>query len=256
MRNLIPILFCSFLTIGGFAQDFQKSVASSELTLSLDSVVGEIGDTVHVSLRCFEFVEIYALFGTLQYDATSLELFSYNPDSLANNLSVNLDTAGQVPFSWFFTNPIGATFPDSSSLFSIDFKIISAEGSTLTFTDSPNQLEYWSDYTPFGGWNIYVPDTLSGQVSHIGTTVGSIETLEKNIIVYPNPASGQVRIDFGKTVRGATLQVINVMGTVASTLQLNELQYFDLELPKAKGIYFLQLTTTDGQVETLKIVKE
>lgn len=195
MRHIIPILFFAILSLEGFAQDFRKSAASSELIISLDTVAAEIGDTVQISMRGFGFIDIYALYGTILYDTTSLELISYNPDSLVNNLSVNLDTAGQLPFSWFFTSPYGATFPDSSSLFSMDFKIIgTSESSTLTFADSPSQLEYWSDYTPFGGWNIYFPDTVPGQISLIETPVGLKENPRTDLLVYPNPTNWTLTI--------------------------------------------------------------
>jgi len=74
--------------------------------------------------------------------------------------------------------------------------------------------------------------------------------------IYPNPTTGDIRLDLGGIVEDITLNVLNAQGALIQTEQLNNVQTHELTLPKTCGIYFIQLMDAEGRVETLKVVRE
>jgi hypothetical protein len=77
-----------------------------------------------------------------------------------------------------------------------------------------------------------------------------------NLPIYPNPTTGQVRIDLGQILDNTTLNIYNPVGSLVHTQQLNGVQYIDHELHGAKGIYLLQLVDQDGNTANNKLIKE
>ncbi len=76
------------------------------------------------------------------------------------------------------------------------------------------------------------------------------------ISVYPNPTTGRVRLDFGKTTTDLTLQVMTRLGLLIHSEPVNGIQYTDIELPETNGLYFIHLLSSDGKRSTLKVIKQ
>jgi len=78
----------------------------------------------------------------------------------------------------------------------------------------------------------------------------------QELLVYPNPTSGQVHVNLLSVKPDLTIIVINSLGEIVFKEIRKSVQEFDYQLPDRSGIYFIQLTTADGLVRTLKVVKE
>lgn len=73
---------------------------------------------------------------------------------------------------------------------------------------------------------------------------------------YPNPTTGQVHISLSSLESSLTIGVFNCLGELEMEETRKSVQSFDYQLPDRSGIYYIQLTTADGLVRTLKVVKE
>ena len=74
--------------------------------------------------------------------------------------------------------------------------------------------------------------------------------------VYPNPTVGKVNIDLGKSYSNLTLKVMNVSGQLIdekSYLSINKIEY---DLKGSKGIYFIEITSENEGIKTLKLLKD
>jgi len=86
--------------------------------------------------------------------------------------------------------------------------------------------------------------------------VGNPENRLNNTVAYPNPTTGNIRLDLGQTAENITLNVLNVHGALIHTEELNNVQTHQLTLPEISGIYFIQLMDAEGRIETQKVVRE
>ncbi|KAA9345757.1 T9SS type A sorting domain-containing protein [Adhaeribacter soli] len=75
------------------------------------------------------------------------------------------------------------------------------------------------------------------------------------VSIYPNPARGQITIDF-PTYRNAKAKLYNVQGKLVQEIALDQPKTTLSTSGLNKGIYLLKLNSTSGQVFTKKIVLE
>lgn len=76
-----------------------------------------------------------------------------------------------------------------------------------------------------------------------------------DIIVYPNPTSGNVTLDLGLRYIEVRVQIKNSLGQCVKEKVYNSVQTLTVELPQPKGFYFL-LVEADGIKNTIRIIKE
>jgi len=76
------------------------------------------------------------------------------------------------------------------------------------------------------------------------------------VVVYPNPTSNTVTISFDEnhSFRAATLR--NNLGQITESQKISPYSQFVMEINGPSGIYLLELTTTSGVNEQIKIIKE
>jgi len=78
-----------------------------------------------------------------------------------------------------------------------------------------------------------------------------------NLKVYPNPTSGQYRIEFNKIVKDISIEVMDLNGKTVQTEYFNgenNTLNLDASILQA-GVYFLNIRTTDGQIGRERLVK-
>lgn len=102
---------------------------------------------------------------------------------------------------------------------------------------------------------ISVTDTL---IINLNIPDSSNDPVLNRIIVYPNPASSHMYIDFGNhtLMQNYTCQILNALGQpVFFTPVDQKLYYLDLSTWSGKGTYFIRIINDFGQtVETKKII--
>lgn len=87
----------------------------------------------------------------------------------------------------------------------------------------------------------------------IDTAVDDVKAL--SVKVWPNPVTDQLNIDLGNTKVAKTVVVYSQTGTLLTKMITEEATATINFEGYAKGIYLLNIISSDGSVETLKIVK-
>jgi len=102
----------------------------------------------------------------------------------------------------------------------------------------------------------FLGDSGSAYIFELDVTGITENNFGSSFIVYPNPTSGKINIDLGKTYSGVDITVKNLLGQVSLTKTYKSTHLADLEINDAVGIYFIEIRTTDGKSALLKVVKE
>ena len=79
--------------------------------------------------------------------------------------------------------------------------------------------------------------------------MGVKENAKNNFTFFPNPSDGNITIT---TNSMSTVQIINIVGNIVSTLNINGTKTVDMS-DLSKGSYFIKVTT-EGKTETKKLI--
>jgi hypothetical protein len=128
---------------------------------------------------------------------------------------------------------------------------------TLNPTDELNYTGIFDDLNP-GEYTVEVSDFNDcGPVESITLTVGAINSiydilLGENILIYPNPTSSILFIDFDNMDDAFSVQIINISGQVVYT---DELESSQMEVPSidmsnySNGFYFIRIYNSKGSYQ-------
>ena len=86
-------------------------------------------------------------------------------------------------------------------------------------------------------------------------TVDVASAEESQFAIYPNPSSGNATLQFGSVQSQANILVLNSLGQHFESFKATNTDKVEIELPESRGIYFLNVTTSDGSTSNLRIVK-
>jgi hypothetical protein len=76
-----------------------------------------------------------------------------------------------------------------------------------------------------------------------------------NISLYPNPTHGEIWIDLHQSFSHLSVIVRNILGSVVSISNYQDVSKINLNLHGECGLYFVELQNNDGNINTLKILK-
>lgn len=80
--------------------------------------------------------------------------------------------------------------------------------------------------------------------------------LSEQVTVYPNPTTGNIVIDMGAVYSSVNVTIRNVIGQVVSSGSYNSTSLIQTNISTEPGIYFVELTTANGQSTVVRIVKQ
>lgn len=76
------------------------------------------------------------------------------------------------------------------------------------------------------------------------------------ITIFPNPTSGNIKVDISQTVGNLTIHVSDVTGRNILEKTLIDVENFNVSLPNESGVYFISITSVEnGIYRTFKIIK-
>lgn len=88
------------------------------------------------------------------------------------------------------------------------------------------------------------------------STVGISEQTETDDWqVYPNPSSGQYRINCESIVNDVEISILDINGKLVSNSKFKNRNTIDINLKQASGIYFARIVTQD-QTQIIRLIKE
>jgi hypothetical protein len=91
---------------------------------------------------------------------------------------------------------------------------------------------------------------------HQVTTVGLNDLNRSAASIYPNPSTGNLKVNLGETYDQLTVTITNVMGQQLSSKVYENVNMIDMQLVEATGIYFIELQSLNGLNATYRIVKQ
>ena len=133
-------------------------------------------------------------------------------------------------------------------LFDSTFNNTSFETATVLLTPitSGNYHVGFHGYSDADMWRIYLDDIILDYPTNLNTS-----SIHNEISIFPNPTSGLFTIQT-KTDKTTTVEILNLQGKIIYKNHINNTQTIDLT-NNAKGIYLVNITTTDG-FEVYKII--
>lgn len=118
------------------------------------------------------------------------------------------------------------------------------------FLNDLEQTETTNEYSPFtnGVYSVTVEDELGCQVTATYTLeILSIDELDNQINLYPNPATEYVEIN-SSTEMIESISVINITGKLMQEHQVNAMQYIINNTELAKGMYFIKIKMKNQEI--------
>ncbi|MFC2111428.1 GEVED domain-containing protein [Bacteroidota bacterium] len=87
--------------------------------------------------------------------------------------------------------------------------------------------------------------------------VGIIENiLGEELVLFPNPTSGKVSVDLGKTYDDVDIRVITIVGQVILSKHFDNTNLLSFEIEDSSGLYFVEIRTSEDASKILKVIKE
>ncbi|MCF8299128.1 MAG: T9SS type A sorting domain-containing protein [Saprospiraceae bacterium] len=101
--------------------------------------------------------------------------------------------------------------------------------------------------------NTCVDTSICFTINNVGIVESSISPTFK---AYPNPTSGKLNIDLGKTYNNINIVIRNVLGQIVLTQSFETTNLLKFEINEASGVYFVEIRTDEGGLGVLKMMKE
>lgn len=98
--------------------------------------------------------------------------------------------------------------------------------------------------------------SFSTNCNNACSPVGIEENTLSQLSIYPNPTIGSINIDLEETESNISLRLINALGQIVLTKNYTSTNHINFDIDAPKGLYFLQLETSNGKTQTLKVIKE
>ncbi len=138
-------------------------------TLVLDTISGKVGETVAVTFRVRDFIDVGLLFGRMDYDPAVLE-FVYFEKIYPDNYYVSQEFPGLLRMDW---NPNPGPIPDDQEILRLWFKLVGKVGECSPVIMSKFQgADDYNDFYPNtepGLICIDPPDGLYISATHCGS---------------------------------------------------------------------------------------
>lgn len=89
------------------------------------------------------------------------------------------------------------------------------------------------------------------------TVVGIVESeLNANFILFPNPTSENISIQFTNDQAFVKVRLISIIGQELKTQSFQNTKLIDYTIEQAEGIYFIEVTDSKGTISLKRIIKQ
>jgi len=119
-------------------------------------------------------------------------------------------------------------------------------------------LDWGFDYKAVGIGNRHAANTTAALIVNgmVGVNTGWAGIKEIDFVLYPNPATDKLTLDFGTEVSNAQITILDLQGCNLMALNLTNIQTHTLDISSLKsGVYFLKVIN-GNKVSNNKFVKE
>jgi len=137
----------------------------------------------------------------------------------------------------------------------LDTLIINLVGEEIIVTGGTPPYEITIDTT-----GSYLTVTVMDFDSCISTAQFIITDISKviteGLCIFPNPTTGIIQIDFGTLQDQVTISTMNLAGKLIKSQTMVTTKFVSYRLPETAGVYIINITYTDGNYQSFRVVKE
>lgn len=223
-------------------------------SVGINEFIKQIGDRIYKLNKCDSTFSLLYDFGSNVGDTITI---APNVCQFNDSFQLRVDSIIPININGNVLNHFYITQLDISSGIQFDGSIIEGIGNTVSFYP----LIGFCD--PVGGPLRCYNDTVIGEYN-AGLYGGVCDTVFvginehhlSNLSLYPNPTTGKISIDLGKTQTNLKATLTNGLGQLISTQQFESTNVINIDINTPTGIYFLKVVTANGATTTIKVLKE
>ncbi len=251
--------FTAYLdSLGGYDDEIEIGFITSDGSgVILSAIPAKTPSSENYNVRIKSTDPIY-----VSSESNSFEIIY---DSIAPELIISSVVGSSTSVS-----PINVKFTFTEEIVGFELSDIDVDNGIASNLQKINAQEYEADITPYAGGLVLVElkedviqdlaENLNKGVVQWSTEyipgVGINELSQLGISVYPNPSSGIFTINFSKNGTHAKIRVINLIGEVLSTVELNNRNTYKFDISSlAKGVYILQIEVDQQIIDTQLIIQ-
>jgi hypothetical protein len=234
-------------TSSGTYTDIIPNVAGCDSVISVDLTIHYSQALTLTETACFSFISPSGNY-TWTTSGTYMDTIPtvMGCDSILTiNLTINtVDTAVNVSDPTLTANAVDATYQWIDCI-----TMIAIPGETnQSFTATAN--------------GIYAVEVTQNNCADTSAcyeilSVALLENVFRDAFtVYPNPTDGFVYIYLGQLYENLFIKVMDYQGRVQETTHYQAAEKISLELKGAKGLYFIDIKTSEGKSAIVKVLKE
>ncbi len=183
--------------------------------------------------------------GPADFDPSAAE-FILTPVGFADMFISKLDTEGNFVYA--------STFGGIPNGFNFGNALIADNAGNVYATGA---FEATTDFDPSSNiFNLVSAGSSDAFVLKLnGATLGIAENKLHSIKGYPNPNNGNFTIDLGAMHQDITVEITNTLGQIISSEKYTSTKKIDQQINSSTGIYFVKISTANGEAKTIKIIK-
>jgi hypothetical protein len=209
----------------------------------------------------------------LQYSAGIITSFpgDINKSFLRADVSLEIEDGNIIFYVWGHLLGFNLSIADKNDMLGIPVILDNSFMSAFNISETIYNIGLCTAYPPENGMAVLkIPFTKSGSVTFtmlvnteekvvtIDLVTGMVDPEKEDIAIYPNPARDKLYINTGGIFKmdGYQLKIIDQTGVTVFKTRMKESQNeIDLSDWKGKGLYFLQVTDSEGLIlATRKII--
>jgi hypothetical protein len=234
-------------TSSGTYTDIIPNVAECDSVITVDLTINYSSAVSLTETACFSFISPsgnYTWTSSGSYTDTIPTLMGCD-SILTINLTINtVDTAVTVSDPTLTANAVDATYQwiDCGTMQPIPGETNQSFTATSngTYAVEVTQNNCADTSACYEILSVDLPDIVFGA----------------NFNVYPNPTDGFVSIHLGEVFENLYVKVMDYKGQLCETTCYQSTEKISLELKGAKGLYFIDIKTSEGKSAIIKVLKE
>ncbi len=185
--------------------------------------------------------------------STDFDIFSVQPGVSSHDYEFRI--YGPRVLEWTFNNillPDSTTNEPASNGFCV-FKVDQVPG-------LPNGTELNNSAAIYFDFNAPIITNTSmhtvDDMVNVITSIESFSTSSHDFSLYPNPNDGVFTIDLGDTYQNIQIETFNVMGQQVNSQKYQNLQSTTYSIEQPSGVYFIRITSAEGEYAVFRVVKQ
>lgn len=95
-----------------------------------------------------------------------------------------------------------------------------------------------------------------GTVIEDGSIGAQIHPVSDQVVIYPNPSSGNFRIDFNEKFSKVDIEILNLDGQILFRDSVKNTDFYSFDLDEENGAYMIKVLFSDGSEKVFKLIKE